>query len=97
MRFRGREVAHNELGLKLLGRLQNDVTEHATIEQAPRFEGWQLVMHSPECGLFSCEGMIQLHPFGGMSYGCKFVLAIGPCKPAAFIGERLQADLVTAF
>ena len=44
MRFRGREVAHNELGLKLLGRLQNDLTEFATIEQAPRFEGWQLVM-----------------------------------------------------
>jgi translation initiation factor IF-3 len=44
MRFRGREVSHNSLGIKLLERLQGDLNDHGIIEQAPRFEGWQLVM-----------------------------------------------------
>ena len=44
LRFRGREMAHTELGRKLLDRLVNDLREHAQIEQNPLMEGRQMVM-----------------------------------------------------
>ncbi len=44
LRFRGREMAHTELGRKLLDRLVNDLREHAGIEQNPLMEGRQMVM-----------------------------------------------------
>src|SRR5256886_8492651 len=44
LRFRGREMAHQELGYKLLDRVKDDVTKIAKVEQEPRFEGRQVVM-----------------------------------------------------
>jgi len=44
LRFRGREISHQELGLKMLQRLQEDLTEYALIEQSPRMEGRQMGM-----------------------------------------------------
>ena len=44
LRFRGREMAHTEIGRKLLDRLVNDLREHAAIEQNPLMEGRQMVM-----------------------------------------------------
>ncbi|MGV3740533.1 MAG: translation initiation factor IF-3 [Gammaproteobacteria bacterium] len=44
LRFRGREVAHQELGMKILERLQQDTAECAVIEQHPKREGRQLLM-----------------------------------------------------
>jgi translation initiation factor IF-3 len=44
MRFRGREMAHQELGLQMLQRLELDVAEHGVVEQTPRLEGKQMVM-----------------------------------------------------
>lgn len=44
IRFRGREIAHQELGGALLHRIQNDVKDVAVIEQIPKLEGRQLVM-----------------------------------------------------
>ncbi len=44
LRFRGREMAHTEIGRKLLDRLVNDLREHASIEQNPLMEGRQMVM-----------------------------------------------------
>ena len=44
LRFRGREMAHTELGRKLLDRLVNDLREDAAIEQNPLMEGRQMVM-----------------------------------------------------
>jgi len=44
LRFRGREMAHQELGLELLKRVANDLDEYATVEQHPRSEGRQMVM-----------------------------------------------------
>jgi translation initiation factor IF-3 len=44
LRFRGREMAHPELGMKLLERIQVDLTEHGVVEQRPKFEGRQMVM-----------------------------------------------------
>jgi len=44
LRFRGREMAHQELGLQLLKRVETDLAEYATVEQYPRLEGRQMVM-----------------------------------------------------
>ncbi len=44
LRFRGREMAHQELGMQLLKRVEEDLKEHGAVEQFPRLEGRQMVM-----------------------------------------------------
>ncbi len=44
LRFRGRELAHQEIGLKLLERVRDDLAEYGTVEQHPQREGRQMVM-----------------------------------------------------
>lgn len=44
LRFRGREMAHQELGLQLLKRVEEDLRDYGTVEQFPRLEGRQMVM-----------------------------------------------------
>jgi translation initiation factor IF-3 len=44
VRFRGREMAHREIGMELLKRVEKDLEELAIVEQFPKFEGRQMVM-----------------------------------------------------
>jgi len=44
LRFRGREITHQEFGLALLKRVEADLQEHAVVEQFPKMEGRQMVM-----------------------------------------------------
>ncbi|HEY5597893.1 MAG TPA: translation initiation factor IF-3 [Kiloniellales bacterium] len=44
MRFRGREMVHQDLGLKVLDRVRDELVEVAKIEQFPRVEGRQMIM-----------------------------------------------------
>jgi len=44
LRFRGREMAHQDIGRKLLARVSGDLAIHAVIEQNPLMEGRQMVM-----------------------------------------------------
>ena len=44
LRFRGREMAHQEFGIRLLERVRDDLEPHAVVEQFPRMEGRQMVM-----------------------------------------------------
>ena len=44
LRFRGREMAHGQLGMQVLQRVQADVAEIAKVEQHPRMEGRQMLM-----------------------------------------------------
>lgn len=44
VRFRGREMAHREIGMNLLKRVEADLAELATVEQFPKMEGRQMVM-----------------------------------------------------
>jgi translation initiation factor IF-3 len=44
LRFRGRELAHQDLGLELLQRVAADVGEAGKVEQMPKLEGKQMVM-----------------------------------------------------
>ncbi len=44
LRFRGREMAHQELGSKMLKRIEADLEEYGMVEQFPKIEGRQMVM-----------------------------------------------------
>ncbi len=44
LRFKGREMAHNEYGMRVLERMKTDTNEFAKVEQEPRFEGRQMLM-----------------------------------------------------
>ncbi len=44
LRYRGREMAHQELGRDLLKRVEKDLEEYGTVEQFPKMEGRQMVM-----------------------------------------------------
>ncbi len=44
LRFRGREMAHQDLGRKLLKRVETDLSDYGTVEQYPKMEGRQMVM-----------------------------------------------------
>jgi translation initiation factor IF-3 len=44
LRFRGREMAHQEFGIRLIERVKNDLEPHSVVEQYPKMEGRQMVM-----------------------------------------------------
>jgi hypothetical protein len=44
LRFRGREMAHQEFGFRLLDRVRADLEPYGTVEQFPKMEGRQLIM-----------------------------------------------------
>jgi translation initiation factor IF-3 len=44
LRFRGREMAHQEIGMRVLERLRTDLDEFGQVEQMPKMEGRQMVM-----------------------------------------------------
>lgn len=44
LRFRGREMAHQEIGMRMLERLKGDLVELAQVEQMPKLEGRQMIM-----------------------------------------------------
>ncbi|MCW8194176.1 translation initiation factor IF-3 [Proteobacteria bacterium 005FR1] len=44
LRFRGREMAHQELGMQMMKRIEKDLEEIAAVEQYPKMEGRQMIM-----------------------------------------------------
>ena len=44
LRYRGREMAHQELGVKVLERVRDDMAEETVVEQWPKMEGRQMIM-----------------------------------------------------
>lgn len=44
LKFRGRELAHQELGMEVMQRIETDLAEMGTVEQAAKMEGKQLTM-----------------------------------------------------
>ncbi len=44
LRFRGREMAHQHIGMELIQRIKRDLEEYATVDQEPKMEGRQLTM-----------------------------------------------------
>lgn len=44
LRFRGREMAHQEIGMGLMQRIREDLVEYGTVDQEPKMEGRQITM-----------------------------------------------------
>jgi translation initiation factor IF-3 len=44
LRFRGREMAHQDLGMQLMNRIEGDLEEMGSVEQRPKLEGRQMIM-----------------------------------------------------
>lgn len=44
LRYRGREMAHQEIGMEVLKRIEADLVEYGSVEQFPKMEGRQLIM-----------------------------------------------------
>lgn len=44
LRFRGREVVHPEIGMELMTRIANDLSDYSQVESEPKFEGRQVIM-----------------------------------------------------
>ncbi len=44
LRFRGREMAHQELGMEMMKRIETDLDEYGSVEQYPKMEGRQMLM-----------------------------------------------------
>ena len=44
LRFRGREIAHQQIGMQLMERIRQDLNDHGIVEQFPKMEGRQMVM-----------------------------------------------------
>jgi len=44
LRFRGREMAHQELGAEMMHRIRKDLEEYGTVDQEPKMEGRQITM-----------------------------------------------------
>jgi len=44
LRFRGREMAHQELGMQLMNRIEADLEEYGSVEQRAKMEGRQMIM-----------------------------------------------------
>jgi translation initiation factor IF-3 len=44
LRFKGREIAHQEFGMQMLERIKEDLSDYGVIEQMPKLEGRQMVM-----------------------------------------------------
>lgn len=44
LRFRGREMAHQEIGMRQIERIKVDLQEYAVVEQMPKMEGRQMIM-----------------------------------------------------
>ena len=44
LRFRGREITHQDLGIQLLNRIRDDLADSITVEQFPKLEGKQMIM-----------------------------------------------------
>jgi translation initiation factor IF-3 len=44
LRFRGREMVHPEIGMQLLKRIEEDLSEYGSVETQPKFEGRQMTM-----------------------------------------------------
>jgi len=89
LRFRGREMAHQEFGMRLLERVRGDLDEVAVVEQFPKMEGRQLVMVlSPKKKVVPVKAAAKVSSAAGEKPAAA--------KPVATPGKAVAADGATA-
>jgi translation initiation factor IF-3 len=92
LRYRGRELAHQEFGIRLLERIRGDLEPHGVVEQWPKMEGRQLVMVlAPKIKQIQAKAPAKPKPAGDKPEGEK------AAKPAAAAANAQAAtDTVSA-
>jgi len=86
LRFRGREMAHQEFGIRLLERVKTDLMELAVVEQFPKMEGRQLVMV-----LAPKKVQVQAKPAAAARSNPKAEVRAAGDKPVATPGKVVAA------
>ena len=82
LRFRGREMAHQEFGVRLLERIKKDLEPHSVVESFPRLEGRQMVML-----LAPKKTVVTKHPATKPEAGAAKPAKVSPPKPAESTAE----------
>lgn len=84
LRYRGREMAHQEFGMRLIERVRADLEQYGTVEQFPKLEGRQLVMVlAPKKGLVPKKRTDEDGPAEGEQKPEAKDVAAAPARPAA--------------
>ena len=93
LRFRGREMAHQEFGIRLLERVKADLEAHGVVEQFPKMEGRQLVMVlAPK--KVAPKAAAKSSPKAAKAEGAKS--AETPAAPAEAPGKVAAAEIAAA-
>jgi len=82
MRFRGREMAHQEFGVRLLERIRTDLEPHAVVESFPRLEGRQMVMLLAPKKVVVTKPVATKHPETKPETGAGRPAKASPARPA---------------
>jgi len=99
LRFRGREMAHQEFGMRLLERVKGDLEAVGVVEQWPKMEGRQLVMVlGPKKKVVPVKAApVKVSPAAGdKPAAAKPAVSPEAAKPAATPGTVVAADVATA-
>ena len=92
LRYRGREMAHQEFGIRLLERIRGELEAHALVEQFPKMEGRQLVMvMSPK----KTGKPAAAKPVVKATPGAAAVkpVVVAPAAPAASVAVAAMAEV----
>jgi translation initiation factor IF-3 len=88
LRFRGREMAHQEFGVRLLERIRTDLEPHAIVESFPRLEGRQMVMLlAPKKTVVAAKPAAAKHPATKPEDGADQSAKASPTKSPASTAE----------
>jgi len=98
LRFRGRELAHQEFGIRLLERIRADLATHGVVEQWPKMEGRQLVMVlAPKVKPVAAKpAKAKAKPAGEASAQGASEQAVKPAKPKAAPEQPVAAPEAVA-
>ena len=92
LRFRGREMAHQEIGVRLLERVRGDLEQYGVVEQFPKMEGRQLVMVLSPKKTPLVSGKQGSQPGAKGSSAPKKTAAPGAKAPAAASKKVVEAS-----
>jgi translation initiation factor IF-3 len=98
LRYRGREMAHQEFGIRLLERIRGELEPHAVVEQFPKMEGRQLVMvmSAKKGGKAPQKSVVKMAPAPAKAApaGAVPVVAVAPIAVAPVVAVAAAVSSV---
>ena len=92
LRFRGREMAHQEFGIRLLERIRTDLEPHSVVESWPRLEGRQMVMLLAPKKAVIVAKVASKHPETKPEAGAAKPAKASPPQPAESTAEGSKIE-----